>query len=668
MTQLNPQQLAAVTTVDCPLLVLAGAGSGKTRVITEKIAYLIRQGMAARHLVAVTFTNKAAREMKSRVAQLLEDRETHGLTVSTFHALGLEILRREHRILGFKPNLSVFDEQDRLALLRELIRHGVDRYHLDRAEDYANRISRWKNRFIPPEIAMTGGDSAECDAAVLYQDYMRHMKAYNAVDFDDLILLPVLLFQKDPEVLEQWRNRIRYLLVDEYQDTNRTQYELLKLLTGSLGKFTVVGDDDQSIYAWRGAQPENLAQLRADFPHLKVIKLEQNYRSVGRILKVANRLIGNNPHLFEKRLWSAMDHGDPIRVLQHSDEVAEARQIAADIIHHKFRHGARFGDYVILYRGNHQSRLFERAFRESGIPYHLGGNISFFGFAEVKDVMAYLRLLVNPDDDAAFLRIVNVPRREIGPTTLEKLGQYASRRHLSLFSTCFELGLEQVLPASAVQRLRNFCQIITDTAHRIARGDPFQAIDGFFTSIGYPQWVRENSKDSKAAERKQGNVRELLDWLRRLAESEDRPRSLAETLARAMLLDVLDRDQQDNTGDRVSLMTLHAAKGLEFPYVYLVGMEENLIPHQTSIEENNVEEERRLAYVGITRARRHLTLSYCRHRKRHGELVACQPSRFLSELPPEELEWSERESLDPETKRERGRTSIAQLRSLLSDS
>ncbi|HWP00302.1 MAG TPA: UvrD-helicase domain-containing protein [Methylococcus sp.] len=667
MSQLNPQQLAAVTTVDCPLLVLAGAGSGKTRVITEKIAYLIRHGMAARHLVAVTFTNKAAREMKSRVAQLLKDRQTHGLTVSTFHALGLEILRREHRVLGFKPNLSVFDEQDRLALLRELIRHGHDRYHSDRAEDHAARISRWKNRFTPPESAMAGGDPVELEAAILYEDYMRHMKAYNAVDFDDLILLPVLLFQKHPEVLEQWRNRIRYLLVDEYQDTNRTQYELLKLLTGSLGKFTVVGDDDQSIYAWRGAQPENLAQLRTDFPRLKVIKLEQNYRSVGRILKVANRLIGNNPHLFEKRLWSAMGHGDPIRVLQHRDEVAEARQIAADIVHHKFRHGAGFGDYAILYRGNHQSRLFERALREFGIPYHLGGGISFFGFAEVKDVMAYLRLLVNSDDDAAFLRIVNVPRREIGPTTLEKLGQYANRRHLSLFSACFELGLEQVLPANAVQRLRNFCQTITDTAHRVAHGDPFPAIDGFLTSIGYPHWVRENSNDSKAAERKQGNVRELLDWLRRLAESEDRPRSLAETLAKALLLDVLDRNQEDNTGDRVSLMTLHAAKGLEFPYVYLVGMEENLIPHQTSIEENNIEEERRLAYVGITRARRHLTLSYCRHRKRYGELVACQPSRFLSELPPEELEWPEREPLDPETKRQRGRASIAQLRSLLSD-
>jgi ATP-dependent DNA helicase Rep len=667
MNGLNPQQHAAVTTLDRPLLVIAGAGSGKTRVITEKIAYLIRQGIPARHIVAVTFTNKAAREMKSRVGKLADDKSLRGLTVSTFHALGLEIVRREHKALERKAAISIFDEQDRQALLRELVRHGDHRFDPEEVDAYAARISRWKNRFVTPDRAGMLAEPGAAEIAALYDAYMRHMKAYNAVDFDDLILLPVLLFQRHPEVLNQWRNQVRYLLVDEYQDTNQTQYELIKLLTGSLGNFTVVGDDDQSIYAWRGAQPENLAQLRNDFPRLKVIKLEQNYRSMGRILKAANQLIGNNPHIFEKRLWSAMGHGDPIRVLKHRDEIAEARQIAADIVHHKFRHNTRFADYAILYRGNHQSRLFERALREFSLPYHISGGMSFFGYTEVKDVMAYLRLLVNPDDDAAFLRIVNVPRREIGPTTLEKLGQYANRRHISLYAACFELGLEQSLPANAVQRLRRFGEHIADVAGRTACGDTFKVIDDLLGAIGYENWVRENSNDAKAAERKFGNVRELLDWLRRIAEKDGENRSLAETVAKAMLLDVLDRNQEDDAGDRVSLMTLHAAKGLEFPHVYLVGMEENLLPHQTSIDEDNIEEERRLAYVGITRARRDLTLSYCSHRKRYGEMIGCEPSRFLAELPPEDLEWPDRQPLDPEVKRERGRASLAQMRSLLSD-
>jgi len=667
MNGLNPQQRAAVTTLDCPLLVIAGAGSGKTRVITEKIAYLIRQGTPARHIVAVTFTNKAAREMKSRVGKLADDKSLRGLTVSTFHALGLEIVRREHKALELKAAISIFDEQDRQALLRELVRHGEHRFDPEEVDAYAARISRWKNRFVTPDRAGMLAEPGAAETAELYEAYMRHMKAYNAVDFDDLILLPVMLFQQHPEVLDKWRNQIRYLLVDEYQDTNQTQYELIKLLTGTLGKFTVVGDDDQSIYAWRGAQPENLAQLRNDFPRLKVIKLEQNYRSMGRILKAANQLIGNNPHIFEKKLWSAMGHGDPIRVLKHRDEIAEARQIAADIVHHKFRHNTQFADYAILYRGNHQSRLFERTLREFSVPYHISGGMSFFGYTEVKDVMAYLRLLVNPDDDAAFLRIVNVPRREIGPTTLEKLGQYANRRHISLYAACFELGLEQSLPANAVQRLRRFGEHIADTADRTARGDTFKVIDDFIGAIGYESWVRENSNDAKSAERKFGNVRELLDWLQRIAEKDGENRSLAETVAKAMLLDVLDRNQEDDAGDRVSLMTLHAAKGLEFPHVYLVGMEENLLPHQTSIDEDNIEEERRLAYVGITRARRDLTLSYCAHRKRYGEMIGCEPSRFLAELPQDDLEWPDRQPLDPETKRERGRASLAQMRSLLSD-
>ena len=665
---LNPQQLAAVRLLDAPLLVLAGAGSGKTRVITEKIAYLIRQGTPARHIAAVTFTNKAAREMKTRVGQIVENKTLRGLRVSTFHALGLDILRKEHKALGYKAALSIFDENDRQVLLKELCKHSPDIYVVDRADRYSWQIGRWKNLFVLPEQALAGAENPETTvAAQLYAEYARQLKAYNAVDFDDLILQPVRLFQLQAEVLERWRNQIRYLLVDEYQDTNLTQYQLVKLLTGSLGRFTVVGDDDQSIYAWRGAQPENLGQLQHDYPRLQVIKLEQNYRSTGRILKVANHLIANNPHVFEKRLWSALGQGEAPRVMKARDEVTEARQVASDIVHHRFRNNTAYSDYAILYRGNHQSRLFERTLREHSVPYFISGGASFFAYAEIKDILAYLRLLLNPDDDAAFLRIVNTPRREIGPTTLERLGQYANQRHISLFAACFELGLEQTLPETAVQRLRHFCQWLTDVADRAQRGDTFAVLNQFVEELGYEDWLREHSSSDSQADRRMGNVRELLDWLGRIAREDDGgEKDLSEVVAKIMLLDILDRQEEENSGDRVNLMTLHAAKGLEFPFVYLVGMEENLLPHQTSIEEDSIEEERRLAYVGITRAKQQLTLSYCTHRKRYGEMTDCQPSRFLDELPIDELEWPDRVPLDPQVKKERGQANLAQIRSLLS--
>jgi ATP-dependent DNA helicase Rep len=669
-SQLNPQQLAAVREIDRPLLVLAGAGSGKTRVITEKIAYLIRQGLNARGISAVTFTNKAAREMKSRVGQLVNDRDARGLRVSTFHALGLDIIRAEHKALGFKSLPSIFDEHDRLALLKELVAREPERYTVEKLERHAWRIGHWKNQLMLPEqVELEPSEVPEAETSLaLYREYLRQMQAYGAVDFDDLMLRPVLLFRHNPEVLEKWRNSIRYLLVDEYQDTNLVQYELVRQLTGALGRFTVVGDDDQSIYAWRGARPENLARLTEDYPRLQMVKLEQNYRSAGRILKAANQLIANNPHVFEKRLWSALGAGEPLRVIKAGDEIIESRQVASDIIHHKFQKAANYSDYAILYRGNHQSRLFERALREHGIPYHLSGGTSFFSHVEIKDMLAYLRILVNPDDDSAFLRIANTPRREIGPTTLEHLSEYAGGRHISLFAACSELGLESHLPAQAVQRLRRFVELLADTAHRVMRGDSFAVVEEFIEAIHYESWLEESSSSLQQAERRMGNVRELLEWLQRIAKDfESSEQLLADCLSRIMLLDILDRQEEDKGGDRVHLMTLHAAKGLEFPYVYLVGMEENLLPHQTSIEEDSIEEERRLAYVGITRAQQRLTFSYCTHRKRYGELIRCQPSRFLDELPKEDLEWPDRNPLTAEVKKERGQASLAQLRGLLQD-
>jgi len=667
MNKLNSQQQAAVKIIDQPLLVLAGAGSGKTRVITEKIAYLVQQGIAARHIAAVTFTNKAAREMKSRVSRLLDDKQSRGLTVSTFHSLGLDILRKEHKALGYKAAITLFDEQDKLSLLRQLIGHGVDGCDLDVVESYNHRIGQWKNAFVSPEQALSGAQDPESiAAAMLYQQFNRSLKAYNAVDFDDLIGLPVELFQQHPQILEKWQNKIRYLLVDEYQDTNISQYQLVKALAGALGRFTVVGDDDQSIYAWRGAQPENLSQLQKDYQRLKVIKLEQNYRSAGRILKVANQLIANNPHVFEKKLWSELGYGDPLRVLSHKNEIAEAKQVTAEIIHHRFKTGGSYGDYAILYRGNHQSRLFERELRENNVPYFISGSTSFFAYAEIKDVLAYLRLLVNPGDDAAFLRVINTPRREIGPNTLEKLGAYANERHISLSAACGELGLQQKLSEKSVYRLRKFCDWLAETAVKVERDDSFAVIHGLIDEIQYPQWLQENSKTSAAAERKLKNVYELLEWLQRIAGNEQgEAKSLADVIARVMLLDILERNQEQEVGDQVSLMTLHAAKGLEFPHVFLIGMEENLLPHQNSIENDTIEEERRLAYVGITRAQKTLTFSYCTHRKRYGELAECEPSRFLNELPEDDLEWLNKKQLPPEEIKQRGKASLAQLKSML---
>jgi ATP-dependent DNA helicase Rep len=667
MSKLNPEQQAAVKAIDHPLLVLAGAGSGKTRVITEKIAYLVKQGTPARHIAAVTFTNKAAREMKTRVSRLLDDNQLRGLRVSTFHSLGLDILRAEAKTLGYKPGLTLFDEQDKLTLLRNLIAHSSKSFDPDQCDRYCWQIGQWKNAFVTPEYALSHATKEQHHAALLYADYVQSLRAYNAADFDDLILIPVLLFQQHSAICEKWQNKIRYLLVDEYQDTNSTQYELVRQLAGNLGRFTVVGDDDQSIYAWRGAQPENLAQLQKDYPRLKVIKLEQNYRSTGRILKVANQLIANNPHVFEKRLWSQLGYGDPLRVLSHKDELTEAQQVVSEIVHHKFKTGASYGDYAILYRGNHQSRLFERCLRENNVPYFISGSTSFFAYTEIKDILAYLRLLVNSDDDAAYLRVINTPRREIGPATLEKLGAYANERHISLFAASGEFGLKQKLQDNAAQRLEKFRDWIVDTADRVERGDQFAVLEQMIDQIGYKQWLQENNSSRDAAERKLKNVYELLDWLKRMAEKEESGNArLSDIVSKILLMDMLERNREEEAGDQVSLMTLHAAKGLEFPHVFLIGMEENILPHQNSLETGNLEEERRLAYVGITRAQRTLTFSYCTHRKRYGETEECEPSRFLSELPEDDLEWANKKQLDPETVKERGRASLAHLKTMLS--
>ncbi len=667
LTHMNPQQRAAVGYIDGPLLVLAGAGSGKTRVITQKIAYLVSVcGISPANIAAVTFTNKAAREMKARVAELLDRERSKGLTVSTFHTLGLRILQREHARLGYKRGFTIFDADDSASLLREILKlrnedlNGV----VDRVR---NQISAWKSGLINPEqAAASAEDNIQLQAAQCYLEYQRHLHAYNAFDFDDLIARPVRLFEAEPDVLDAWQNRLRYLLVDEYQDTNGAQYKLLRLLAGPRANFTVVGDDDQSVYSWRGAQPENLLLLQRDYPQLKVIKLEQNYRSTARILRVANHLIGHNPHLFDKKLWSELGEGDPIRVIPCRDGQHESERVVAEIMQHQLRARTRYGDYAILYRSNHQSRAFEKLLREANIPYHLSGGTSFFDRGEVKDIVAYLRVLANPADDTAFLRIVNTPRREIGAATLEKLGSYASQRGISLFSASFEMGLAQSLSERAAVRVRQFGEWLSRKAEEAENDEaPAAFARRLVEEIGYGDWLAENCKDPKQAERRMENVEDLLSWLGNIAK-QDPDKRLPDLLAHMSLMDMLDRNADEGSEDKVHLMTLHAAKGLEFPYVFLVGIEEELLPHRNSLEDEAVEEERRLAYVGITRARKGLALTYASKRKRFGEELDCEPSRFLSELPQNDLAW---EGVNHETsaeeKKERGKLHLDNLRGLL---
>ena len=667
--KLNPRQEQAVKYVSGPCLVLAGAGSGKTGVICQKIAYLIQKcDYKARNIAAVTFTNKAAREMKERVAKMLGRELTRGLTVSTFHSLGLDIVRREIKTLGYKPGFTLFDDQDTLALLKELTLEELDG-DKDLLSKCQMMISNWKNDLLLPDAAIKqAGDADTALFAEFYRRYQQHMKAYNALDFDDLILVPTLLLRNLPEVRERWQNKIRYMLVDEYQDTNASQYELVKLITGERGRLTVVGDDDQSIYSWRGAKPQNLVLLGQDYPQLELIKLEQNYRSSGRILKCANILIANNPHVYDKALFSELDYGIELRVVQTKNEEHEVERVIGELIGHRFMNKAQYKDYAILYRGNHQSRLLEKALMTNRIPYKISGGTSFFSRAEIKDVMAYLRLLVNPDDDNAFLRVVNVPRREIGPATLEKLGSYANMRQISMFAASFELGLEQHLTGRGLANVQRFTRWLVETADNAERGDTAAVLRGMIREMNYEDWLYDSSPSAKAAEMRMKNVTELFSWVTQMLEGTDldEPMTLAQVVTRLTLRDMMERNEEEESADQVQLMTLHASKGLEFPYVFLIGMEEGLLPHQTSIDEDNVEEERRLAYVGITRAQRELIFTYAKERRQFGEIARTEPSRFLHELPQADLLWQQnKDNTTKEQIQQKGKAGVANLRELL---
>jgi ATP-dependent DNA helicase Rep len=671
VSRLNPRQQEALEAITGPVLVLAGAGSGKTSVITQKIAYLIGEcGLKGHQIIALTFTNKSAREMKERVGNLMTGKEGRGLTVSTFHNLGLNIIRKEVDALGYKPGFSIFDSQDVLALLKDLTHKEFEAAE-DACEPIQHLISNWKNDLISPARAMAGANGPEqALAARVYESYQKTLKLYNGVDFDDLILQPVELFKARPDILEKWQNKVRYLLVDEYQDTNSSQYLLVKQLVGHRSNFTVVGDDDQSIYAWRGARPENLAELQADFPSLKVVKLEQNYRSTGRILKVANQLIANNPHEFSKALWSDKAYGDPIRVISCRNEDAEAERIATEILQFQLQNEAEFRDFAILYRSNHQARLMELKLQSYKVPYKMSGGQSFFSRTEVKDIMAYLKILLNPADDNAFLRIVNTPRREIGAATLEKLVNYANQRGESLIRSCQEIGLEQFISGAALTRVKEFGAWIEHLSQKSQQEDPIASVRQMVRDMEYQDWLLQTSSGPPMAEKRMANVETLISSLQTSLEKaveKNDSADMGDAVARLVLMDLLERQEEEDETDRVQMMTLHSAKGLEFPHVFLMGMEEELLPHRNAVEEGNVEEERRLAYVGITRAKRTLAITLARKRKQYGELIECSPSRFLDELPADDLEWQGRGDDDPKKNVAQGQATLAGLKGMFAD-
>ena len=663
---LNLAQQDAVNHLRGPCLVLAGAGSGKTRVITHKIARLIQTGVEGKRIAAITFTNKAAAEMRER-ARGLVGKAAGEVLICTFHALGVRLLREDGAALGLKPQFSILDSDDVLSLLKDC---GATT-DAATARQWQWTISGWKNAGLDAAAALARAASeGERQTAQLMARYEERLAAYQSVDFDDLIGLPLRMLQKHEQIAQKWQARLAHVLVDEYQDTNATQYELMKLLVGARGSFTAVGDDDQSIYGWRGATLDNLKRLPHDYPALKVIKLEQNYRSTGAILRAANNVIGPNPKLFPKTLYSELGEGEPVRVVDCDHEAHEADRAVARIqsLRQTSPH-KEWRDFAILYRANHQARVFEQALRRAQIPYKVSGGQSFFDRAEIKDLCAWLRLWINEDDDPAFLRAVTTPKRGIGHQTLAALGEFAAKSRLSLFGALFSHSLSAALPARAVGSLHEFGREINDLRHRAQHTVGHEAARAFLAdwlkAIGYEQHLYDTSDSEPQAAARWTNVLEFCDWMAgRCGGQIDDAAGVTVTAEHKTLLEVAqtislistlnEREQDPNV---VTLSTLHAAKGLEWPHVVLAGVIEGLLPFRpdedagAAAQAARIEEERRLMYVGITRAQRTLAVSWTRRRKKGRDIVAAQPSRFIAEM-----------ALDKTTVREDPREKLKALR------
>jgi ATP-dependent DNA helicase Rep len=674
---LNDAQMQAVHHLSGPSLVLAGAGSGKTRVIVHKIARLLQSGIEPKHIAAITFTNKAAAEMRERAKALVGARTAKELAISTFHSLGVRMLRSDGQRIGLKEQFSILDSDDVLGVLRDA--GGCSDNALARRWQWT--LSLWKNQGL--DSAGAAGVAASDDeriAARVMQVYEQRLAAFQAVDFDDLIGLPLKLLQRDAEARSKWQEQFHHVLVDEYQDTNAVQYELLKALVEHPderrhGLFTAVGDDDQSIYGWRGATIDNLRRLPQDFPKLRLIALEQNYRSTGHILRAANHVIASNPKLFEKKLWSALGDGEPVRVIECDGEEHEAERAVARIQSLRSQGGeVKFSDFAILYRANHQARVFEQKLRAAQIPYKVSGGQSFFDRAEIKDLCAWLRLLVNQDDDPAFLRAVVTPKRGIGAQTLASLGNFAGKWKVSLFEALFSPTLAGALGTKAIGSLHEFGRCVSDLEHRARQTtgaeDAKALLLGWLKDIGYEQHLHDSEDSEKLAAARWSNVLDFVDWVARRCGGEitqdggqfESERQSVLQVAQTISVIISLAERGDDT-DTVTLSTLHAAKGLEWAHVQLASVNEGLLPFKVEDDAleaaalaQRLEEERRLMYVGITRARHTLVVSTLRRRKRGRETVAGMPSRFVAEMKLDEGRAKE----DPRERLKRVRAELAE--------
>ncbi len=650
--RLNNSQQQAVDYIDGPTLVLAGAGSGKTRVITNKIVNLLnRHHLLATKICALTFTNKAAAEMKQRVTAEVGADVAKELTICTFHSLGLNILRHEHQKLNLGANFTLFDQYDGFKILRDITREHFPQLTLDVSEknvvlDIASQISIWKSQLLSPQDLSNTSPFVQ-----IYELYQKYLRACNAVDFEDLIFLTSRLLKNDPDVRDRWSHMFRYILVDEYQDTNETQYQLLKILTEVYKCFTVVGDDDQSIYSWRGARPENIKTLAEDFRNLKVIMLEQNYRSTPNILNCANELISHNPHIYNKKLYNDQKFkGSKIKVIELPDETSESERVAAEILGNKFKTHRNWSDYAVLYRGNFQSRSLEKAFREARIPCVITGGSSFFEQIEIKDMLAWFRVLCNPNDDVALLRIINVPRRGIGAETIACLTEAGKLTGRSIFQNALNENITKQLKKPQKQAITEFMRVFLRLHSRIDVERGLWIVDNILEETGYEAYLHSGSESKAASDIRVKNVKQLLEWVRKLilGKKDEDPLNFTAAIDKLGLREMLDRQDNGQDQDAVQLMTLHAAKGLEFPFVVLVGFEEGILPHHSSYElAHGIEEERRLAYVGVTRAKEDLTITFCQKRKQKNQSNSLEdgeqhhgPSRFLDEMPKELLQIS----------------------------
>lgn len=673
---LNPQQRQAVETINGPVLILAGAGTGKTRVITTRIAYLISRGVAPGHILGVTFTNKAAREMQERVNQLVpraartaDGEKPERPTICTFHSLCVRILRQHIERLGYKRNFVIYDEAEQLSAIKKILSHFSAKGEKVDPGAVLGMLSRFKNG--GERAAAFADPNLRALAEHVRDRYEAALRACNAVDFDDLILLTLRLFREFPDALEACRAKYRYVMVDEYQDTNAAQFELVQALTQKHRNLCVVGDDDQSIYGWRGAEIANLLNLEEHFPEVKVVKLEQNYRSTTTILQAANAVIRHNARRRGKQLWSQKGEGPKITLFTFQDEEEEARTVVEEIEFNRLAQRVGWGEQAVLFRTNQQSRPLETALRRAGVRYHLVGGQSFFDRREVRDFLAYLKVCLNPHDDISLLRIANVPARGLSDQTMQRLLAASQERKDSVFSAMKNPVVQATFLARTRESIEQFVALLEQTRTRLhsaeTASDPHalqQWADSLLGGVGYFDDLRRGEKDAETAENRVRNLKELVASL----DGDLAPGTPLVSRLERYLEDVTldtEREAEDEAPDNaVTLITMHSCKGLEFPHVFIVGLEEGLLPHSRSKVEGTLDEERRLFYVAITRAMQSLVITHCSGRRKYGQLLPSHPSSFLKELPEHLVEHAEDRAAEPVTA-ERGKDLFAAMRAAI---